>query len=186
MNEYEQEIADEIRIRVWSGFHSLSDVLEMLEDYDDDDADKQMLEEVAKSEFQAKREDEATWPPITDCVRLDAAFDALNQMGIIALHYAGYTMSDGLDEVGVALQEAAEGDKVKGYCFYHAQDVARAVDGDGLWLAYGDLADTASGKRAIGELVKVELERQGLIVKWDGDEETRIDLPSIVWQRRAA
>lgn len=185
MNEYEQDLADEIRIRVWSGFHSLPDVLEMLEDCDDDDADKQMLEEVAKSEFQAKREAEATWPPVTDCMRLDAAFEALNEMGIIALHYAGYTMSDGLDDVGEALSEA-DRDKVKGYCFYHAQDVARALDGYGLLLAYGDLADTASGKRAIGELVKVELERQGLEVKWDGDEEQRIDLPSVVWQRRAA
>jgi hypothetical protein len=188
MNECEEQMADRIRVWVWSGFHSLSDVLEMLEDWDEDDEDdfnKQMLDEYAKSEFQAKREAEATWPAVTDCNRLDAAFDALNGIGIIALHNAGYTISDGISDVSEVLAES-DRDKVKGYCFYHEQDLERAVDGHGLWLAYGDIADTAAGKRAIGELVKAELERRGFVVEWDGDEEKRIDLPRIVWQRRAA
>ena len=185
MNENEEYLADRIRVMVWSGFNDLSDVLEMLEDCDEDDADKQMLEEYAKSEFQAKREAEATWPAVTDCNRLDAAFDALNGMGIIALHNAGYTISDGISDVAEVLAES-DRDQVKGYCFYHEQDVERAVDGHGLMLAYGDIADTARGKRAIGELVKAELERRGFVVEWDGDEEKRIDLPRIVWQRRAA
>ena len=188
MNEYEEYLADRIRVWVWSGFYSLSDVLEMLEDCDEgdeDEADKQMLEEYAKSEFQAKREAEAAWPPVTDCNRLDAAFDALNGMGVIALHNAGYTISDGISDVAGVLAES-DGDKVKGYCFYHGQDLERAVDGHGLMLAYGDIADTAIGKRQIGELVRAELERRGFVVEWDGDEEKRIDLPRIVWQRRAA
>lgn len=185
MNEYEEDIADEIRIRVWSGFASLSDVLTMIEDCDESEVDRRMLAEFAKSEFQAKRDAEAVWPPVTDCTRLDAAFEALNDLDIIALHYAGYTMSDGFSHVAEVLADS-DRRKVKGYCFYHAQDVARAVDGYGLMLAYGDIADTAKGKRAIGELVKAELERQGFVVEWDGDEEKRINLPEIVWQRRAA
>ena len=185
MNESEEYLADRIRVMVWSGFDDLSDVLEMLEDSDEDDADKQMLEEFAESEFQAKREAEAAWPPVTDCTRLDAAFDALNGMGVIALHYAGYTLSDGISDVSEVLAES-DREKVKGYCFYHEQDVERALNGHGLTLAYGDIAETAMGTRAIGELVKAELERQGFVVEWDGDEETRINLPGIVWQRRAA
>jgi hypothetical protein len=185
MNEDEEYLADRIRVMVWSGFDSLSDVREMLEDCAEDDADKQMLEEFAKSEFRAKREAEATWPPVTDCTRLDAAFDALNGMGIIALHNAGYTISDGISDVAEVLAES-DRDKVKGYCFYHEQDVERAINAHGLSLAYGDIEDTAEGKRAVGELVKAELERQGFVVEWDGDPEVRIDLPRIVWQRRAA
>jgi hypothetical protein len=185
MNENEEYLADTIRVMVWSGFESLSDVLVMLEDSDEEDVDMQMLEEYAESEFQAKREAEATWPAVTDCTRLDAAFDALNAMGIIALHNAGYTMSDGISEVAEVLAES-DREKVRGYCFYHAQDVERAVNGHGLMLAYGDIEDTAGGKRAIGELVRAELERHGFVVQWDGDGERRIDLPGIVWQRRAA
>lgn len=188
MNENEEYLADRIRVMVWSGFNSQSDVLEMLEDSDDDDeeeTDKQMLEEYARSEFQAKREAEATWPAVTDCNRLDAAFAALKGMGVIALHNAGYTISDGMSDVAEVLAES-DREKVKGYCFYHEQDVERAINAHGLSLAYGDIEDTAGGKRAIGELVKAELERQGFMVEWNGDPEVRIDLPRIMWQRRAA
>lgn len=188
MNEYEEYLADRIRVWVWSGFYSLSDVLKMLDEcYEDDeeDADRQMLEEYARSEFQAKREAEAAWPTVTDCDRLDAAFDALNRMGIIALHNAGYTLSDGISDVVEELAKS-DRDKVKGYCFYHEQDVEGVLEGYGLLLAYGDIADTATGKRAIAEQVKAELERRGFVAEWDGDEEKRINLPGIVWQRRAA
>ena len=184
MNEYEEYLADEIRLRVWSGFHSLADILMMLEDCDEPDSvDQEMLAELARSEFQAKREAEVTWPSITDCDRLEDAFYALISLGVVALHNAGYTMSDGLSAVGYELVNY-HGDQVKGYCFYHEQDVGRAVDGYGLWVAFGDLDNTESGKRAVGQLVKTELERQGFIVTWDGDPNTRIDLPKILWQRR--
>ncbi len=187
MNEYEEDLANRIRVWVWSGFYSLTDVLEMIEDNDEveeNDADKHMLKKYAKSEFQAKGGAEATWLPVTDCNRLDTAFDALNEMGIIALHNAGYTISDGISDVA-EVSVRSDREKVKGYCFYHEQDVERAVNAHGLMLAYGDIADTVRGKREIGELVKAELERQGFIVEWDGDEEQRINLPGIVWQRRA-
>jgi hypothetical protein len=182
-DDYDEPIEEEIRIRVWSGFHSLSDVLTMIKDRDESDVDQEMLEEFARSEFQAKREAEATWPLVTDCVRLDEVFDSLNSAGIIALQNAGYTMSDGLGAVNEALA-SHHSEKVQGYCFYHEQDVARAVDGFGLWVAFGDIADTESGKREIGPLVKAEFERHGFMVQWDGNPDTRIDIPQIVWQRR--
>ena len=40
-----------------------------------------------------------SWPQVTDCDRLDRAFAALEQQGVIALHRAGCTQSDGLEEV---------------------------------------------------------------------------------------
>jgi hypothetical protein len=181
--EFDEEIEADIRVRVWSGFHALPDVLTMLEDYDGSDVERKRLEQFARSEFQAKRAAEATWPPVTDCDRLDEAFDSLNSMGIIALHNAGYTMSDGLSDVSEALANS-EADKIRGYCFYHEQDVGRAVDGYGLNIAYGDIADTASGKREIGQLVKTELERHGFTVNWDGNPETRLDIRQISWKRR--
>ena len=183
MNDYEQEMADEIRMRVWSGFHHLPDVLEMIKDIDEGDADQQMLAAFAESEFQAKRDAEATWPAVTDFERLDAAFDALNERDIIAIHYAGSSMSDGLRVLDEELEQSGRSN-ASGYCFYHAQDVARALDGCGLFLAYGDLAGTSEWNRAIGKIVKEELERQGFLVEWDGDENKRIDLPGMVWQHR--
>lgn len=190
LNEYtytkrddDDSIEEEIRIMVWSGFYSLSDVLIMIKDCDESDVDQETLEEFARSEFQAKREAEATWPPVTDCERLDEVFDSLNSAYIIALQNAGYTMSDGHEDVNEALVNHHQ-EKVKGYCFYHEQDLARAVDGFGLCVAFGDIAGTHSGKREIGQLVKAELERHGFVVKWDGNPDIKIDIPQIVWQRR--
>lgn len=181
--EYDDSIEDDFRIRVWSGFYTLSDVLSVIEDSDESEIDPEELAEFVRSEFQAKRAAEATWPAVTDCTRLDEVFDSLNSSGIIALQNAGYTMSDGISDVSeeLANRDAAE---VRGYCFYHEQDVGRAVDGYGLSIAYGDVADTENGKREIGQLVKAELERRDFIVTWDGNPDTRLDLPKIVWRRR--
>ena len=59
-------------------------------------------------------------------------------------------MSDGISDVSEALANE-ESDEFIGYCFYHEQDVGRAINGHGLNLAFGDLADTENGKREIGE-----------------------------------
>lgn len=170
MNESEQYIANSIRTWVWSGFYSITDIYSMMEDIMEPDADEQTLREFAKSELNAKLQEQAAWPPITDCDRLNAAFNALNRKGVIALQNAGYTMSEGYEDVGEALA-ALDRSKIRGYCFYHGQDLARAVGGDGLILAFGDLANTFAGKLGVGELIKEELERQELKVEWDGNSE---------------
>jgi hypothetical protein len=180
--EYDESIEEDIRVRIWSGFHSLSDVLSMIED-SDWEGDRNRLAEFARSEFRAKREAEAAWPAVTDCDRLDEAFDSLNNAGIIALHNAGLTMSEGISDVSEELANC-DPETISGYCFYHEQDVGRAIDGYGLNVAFGDIEDTESGKREIGRLVKAELERHGFTVAWDDNPNTRLDITKIVWQRR--
>ena len=76
------------------------------------------------------------------CDHRQLARDQLEAAGIIALHNAGYTMSDGLDDVGeVYERRKAKGLASRGYCFYHGQDVERAIVGGGLFLAFGDMRD---------------------------------------------
>jgi hypothetical protein len=137
MNESESYIYDSIKTWVWSGFYSADEVYEMIEDILEDDADEQLLRSLIDPEFEKKLTAEKDWPQQTDCDRLDFAFESLNSNGIIALHNAGYTMSDGLSDVSEKLHEK-ERDQIKGYCFYHGQDVERAVLGDGLMIAYGN------------------------------------------------
>jgi hypothetical protein len=188
MNETEQYILDAIKTRVWSGFASHADVQQLVDDLltdeGSDDVDEAALRAAVPREFALKRDAEKAWPRETDCDRLDAAFTALNGQGVVALHDAGYTMSDGFDDVSQVLHERGR-DKFRGYCFYHGQDLERALAGHGLMLAFGDLDDTASGKLAIGKLVASTLEAHGLVVSWNGSAETRIDLPKFDWKRRA-
>jgi hypothetical protein len=78
---------------------------------------------VIQSEFESKRKEEATWPKITDFDRLDRAFTILEAQGLLALHRAGFTLSDGWEDVEDAYNEAGcKNSDYTGYCFYTEQD----------------------------------------------------------------
>lgn len=184
MNDTEQYILDSIRTWVWSGFYTPEEVDERITDILEDDADEAMLRAAVAPEYARKEKAEASWPARTDCDRLDDAFESLNASGVIALHNAGYTMSDGLAEVSEELHQRGR-HGVKGYCFYHEQDVERAVSGEGLNIAFGALNDDAGAKAEAGGLVRDELKLQGIHVEWNGDPEERLLLPAFDWKRRA-
>lgn len=183
MNDTDKYILDAIRLCVWSGFYDADDVHQVIDDILEDDADEAMLRSAVASEFEKKTQAERSWPDETDCDRLDRVFDYLNTTGIIALQNAGYTMSDGLDDVGEELSRRGR-DNVKGYCFYHGQDLDRAVLGQGLMLAFGDLDDDKAGKTEIGNLVRNAFESHGFRTEWSGDSESRINILNLDWKRR--
>ncbi|MCA8985676.1 MAG: hypothetical protein KDA76_18305 [Planctomycetaceae bacterium] len=183
MNDTDKYILDTIRTYVWSDFYDASDVLQVIDDILEDKADEAMLRSAVAPEFEKKAIAEASWPNETDCDRLDRAFDQLNENGIIALQNAGYTMSDGLSDVGEELQQRGRAN-AKGYCFYHGQDLERAVSGGGLMIAFGDLDDDKTAKTKIGSLVRDVFESHGFSTEWNGDPETRIGIPNIEWKRR--
>lgn len=185
MNESDAYVLNAIRSWVWSGFYSPSDVDEMIDDILEPDADEGLLRAAVQPEFDKKAAAEAGWPAVTDCDRLDEAFAELNARGIIALHNTGYDMSDGIGDVSEVLHERGQ-KGVKGYCFYHGQDVERAVAGEGLMLAFGALDDDKARKMEMGQMVKDILESFGFTVEWNGDAETRLSLPNLDWKRRPA
>ena len=102
---------------------------------------------------------------------------------IIALQNAGYTSSDGHDDVGEIHSKQPHG-TYKGYCFYHGQDLERAVSGQGLMFAFGDMKDTDEGKAAVAATIIAALERQGFAVDWNGSVQKKIEIPKINWQGR--
>jgi len=183
MNESEQYILDSIKTWVWSGFYSLDEVHEMMEDILEDDVDEDKMHSAIAPEFEKKTIAESTWPQITDCDRLNKVFSELNANGIIAMQNAGYTQSDGLSDVSEELT-SRDRTKVRGYCFYHGQDLERAVAGSGLMLAFGDIEDTPEGKQAIGKFIVEILIKTGFKVDWNGDPEKRINVPIFDWKRR--
>ena len=179
---------------VWSGFYTPDEVSAMIDDLlvdariqdmPVDEADELMLRATAATEFDAKAAAESTWPGTTDCDRLDQAFEALNSRGVIALHNAGYTMGDGVADVSEVLHRRGR-DGIVGYCFYHGQDVERAVAGEGLMVAFGDLDDDPAQRAAVGRLVRDVMQDAGFGVEWDGDPETRLSIANIDWKRRRA
>jgi len=185
VSDVNQYILDAIKTHVWSGFYTPDDVYQMIEDILEEGADEEMLKAAVTPEFLKKEKAEATWPETTDCDRLDDAFAALDANGIISLQNAGMTMSDGESDVGQALDERGRAGII-GYCFYHGQDLERAVVGDGLWLAFGDLDAIPAQKTAVGNQIKSIMEAHGFAIKWTGDPERRICLLGIDWKRRGS
>lgn len=179
---------------VWSGQYSAEAIADMLaEQLEDDEAaaglDEAAMQALASQELAAKQQAEATWPALTDCDRLDQAFAALTARGLVALHHAGYEMSDGLSEVSEVVAAAGETTMPhqaasRGYCFYHGQDVEGAVAGLGLWLAYGSLGGAAASQVLVGQQVRAAMQEVGLVVEWNGNPESRIKLKPFNWQRR--
>jgi len=193
MNDLETHMLERIRYWVWSGFCSEEQVQDRLADMIEDEAgedadesvDEDMLQAAVTEAFDKKAAAEESWPAKTDCDKLNAVFKQLDDDGICAVHDAGYTMSEGYADVAEALHERGGLANYSGYCFYHGQDVERAVDGHGLSLAFGDLDDDKAKTLRIGRAIAGALREAGFVVEWNESGETRIDLPKIDWKRRS-
>ena len=183
LNETEQYIFEAIKSRVWSGFYDEAGIHQLIDDILEQNADEPMLRACVPTEFEKKQNAELTWPKQTACDRLNNAFESLNSKRIVAIQNAGYTMSDGLGDVGDMLHQIGR-DNARGYCFYHGQDLERAVKGDGLMLAFGDLDDTPEGKIEIGDTVSDVMRENGFDVEWNRESEKRISLQPFDWHRR--
>lgn len=190
MSEDQQFIFDSIYTQVRSGFYSLEDIQNsIIEEIEDNGFEDEISEDWAYEQidnvYRELLSESKTWEAPTLTERLIAAFDELTQERIIALHYPGYTMEDGeyeVVEVERALRENNE--KSEGYCFYHGQDLERAVRGEGLYIAFQkiDNESDAVSKEIAKRVVKV-LEKNGFKVEWDGKANSRIFLPTFKWER---
>jgi hypothetical protein len=186
-----------LRFRVWSGFHYAEEILESateaIEDgtyseLEEENFEPEMIAQLVDEEISRKLADEKSWPKVTDCDRLTTAFEKLTANGIVSLENAGYTIGDGWDEYRevVHAQFEIKGtlDLVRGGCFYHEQDLERAVAGNGLQLAYSAASGNFLETLGVAKEIVDVLEQQGLSPAWNGNVEHRIQLP-IKWQRRS-
>ena len=82
MNETETYIANQIRLNVWSGLTVLDDVQDMITEILEDDADEEILRGLVAQEFERKADAENSWPEVTDCDKLDAAFQKTKHNGV--------------------------------------------------------------------------------------------------------
>jgi hypothetical protein len=121
---------------------------------------------------------------VTDCDRLDAAFSDLEGKGVLARQDFSCCQNCGHGEAWSEVKEGlSRGQKLQGYTFYHQQDTERAVDGGGLYLAYGAVADGDEAETAVGKAIAEALQAQGLNVTWNGTNKQRIFV-KLDWKRR--
>jgi hypothetical protein len=183
-----QETIHEIRSIVRGGFEERARIIEIFREemYAPGELNEQEIEFAVDEEIKAHEAEKSTWPTTTDCDRLDAAFVQLNEAGIISLHNAGYTQSDGYDDFKTALSSVPNPECVIGYCFYHGQDLERAVAGQGLFLAFGPTnpREEETNGTEVGQRIAKRLIEAGLRIEWNGAFNSRIQIHPFDWKRR--
>ncbi|BCY06781.1 hypothetical protein [Actinoplanes sp. L3-i22] len=134
--------------------------------------------QLAGPAFEAHLAAQAGWPERTDSDRVTAAFRALDAAGIVAREEFACCRNCGVTEIR---DEASTG---RGYAFYHLQDAEGAARGEGLHIAFGPFAGSASASEEIGAEVAAALRAEGLDVSWDGSAGRRISVRMAWAQRR--
>jgi hypothetical protein len=179
----DDDVSAFIETAVRSGFLARGEIMEAAMEISEDTAAASTAEiarhvdEVAL----ALAREQASWPPVTDSDRLDAAFEDLGRRGILARQDFTCCQSCGHAEIW---DEAEDPSAWRGYAFYHRQDTEAAVEGRGLYLGFGSAGARAAETASIGAEVVAALHAQGLAVDWDGDVRKRIGVGPFTWRRR--
>ena len=184
----EPEAARQLDTFVRAGFLPRSQIVEILTEelYAPGELDPIEVEAALDDAINRLEAEKQGWPEQTDFDRLMQAFEVLNSEGVVSIHNAGFTQSDGYESVRDALHSHANRDEAIGYCFYHSQDVESAIAGRGLFLAFGPIDSSAEEEAGpkIGALIRNEMHRVDLAVDWDGTFKTRLKLSDFQWRRR--
>ena len=194
---YADDIAERVRLAVAGGYDPpdqiIEDLVELVE-YDPDAHEyiaglglplTEHMTTLVNDALALHNAAEASFPEVTDCDRLDSAFDQLATSGILTGQDVGMTMSDVRDDMWAAVDQARRrGQGARGWVAFHRQDVDRVVDTGTLCIAYAAATDLDDDFRLIGTEVAEALRSAGFEVDWNGDPARRIELHGLAWQKR--
>jgi hypothetical protein len=192
MTEDQQYIYDSLVNQIKMGFSPIDEIKEMTwEQVEDegleDDISEKWVNTTITTEFKKHQEASKNWKTPTDTERLIKAFNELSEAKIIALHNAGYTTSDGEYEVvEVEVELRKHQIQSDGYCFYHEQDLERAIDPEcrNLMIAFQKIDNSDDTVTiAVGNKVAEKLKDNGFEVIWDGTAQTKIEIPNFDWEK---
>ena len=191
MTENEEFIYESIVSQVRSGFLSIEEIKENIsEEIEDNEFEDEISEEWAFEkidiEWEALIAESKGWENPTDTEKLINVFDDLCDANIIALHNAGYTTDEG-EEAVVEVEMELRKKKIKsdGYCFYHQQDLLRAIDKENpsLYLAFQKINNEDDNVSVeVGKKIVDVLKKHGFEVKWNEKATTKILIPNFKWQ----
>lgn len=148
------DVLSTIESALVEGIYNVEEIFWLaLEEADaEDEAYEKELRAAVEMAFSRRLSEIATWNEPTDCDRLGDAFRALEQQGLVAMQDAGLDMEESAFRVAWLEDTRDElgGPKVRGRCFFTANDRWRAMSGEGLSLAYWstEKAPTETGATA--------------------------------------
>lgn len=181
------EVIEQLEKDILFGFENADDLLETISEifYDEEDFDKDWLKQEIEKRLKKHQSKSLNWEKPTDFDKLVKSFDELNRERIVSLHKAGYTRQDGEEDCAEIINELNSiGIKSKGYCFYHTQDLERAIGNEkNLFIAFDSYnREDELAKEVANKIIQV-LNKNGFETKWNGSLETRIEIANIDWKK---
>lgn len=182
------ETLEQILMDIQFGFETPEELFDGILDmfYTEKDFDKKWLRKTIDEKYQAHLLESKSWARPTDFDRLANAFDTLIARGIVCLHKAGYTMQDGIGDCEETIDKLNQlGIPVKGFCFYHTQDLMRAIDPEtsNLLLGFDSAGKDDESVAVVGNTIVQILLENNLKATWSGNLDQRIEIKPICWQK---
>lgn len=186
--DIKDEASEQLELDIQFGFENKDELFENIREmfYDEDDFDEDWLRQTIAEKYNQHQKDSLTWTRPNDFDRLAKTFDQLIQQKIVCLHNAGYTKQDGEGDCRETIERLNElGIKAIGFCYYHSQDLARAIDKDTRNLYVGFDSATQDDNEAVQVANKIvsALKENGFEVSWAGTVDQRIEIKNINWQK---
>jgi hypothetical protein len=179
-----------IRPLVWGGFETRDDIFEAAHTHLGEPklkpAEIKWIKAEIERQWSEKKKAEATWPATTDFDRLDAVFMALDTSGILALHNAGNTQSDAHGDAGQLWHDrGGRTSGLRGYVYYHGQDLERVVSDGQLYIGFGIFEGSNAAPIEIARQAGTALTKAGFTVKIPANADERILMTGIDWKKRS-
>jgi hypothetical protein len=186
--EDRSDISTSIARLVWGGFNTKGDIRDdaiyQTQPPVQAKADLAWIDQQINHEWSKKRAADATWPARTDFDRLDDVFKTLRSAGIIALHNAGNTQTDARDDASEEWHRLGGANSgVKGFIFYHGQDVEHVIADGELHIGFSTFPESASPALELARQTALELKQAGFAVTPPPDVDTRILITGIDWKK---
>lgn len=186
--EIKDEALEQLETDIKFGFESEQELYDSIRDmfYNEEDFDEEWLRKTISTKYYQHQQDSSKWKKPTDFDRLAKAFDKLILGHIVCLHNAGHTKQDGESDCMETIEQLSElGIKTIGFCYYHSQDLARAVNSDirSLYIGFGSATQNEGDTLQVGNKIVSILKEYNFDVVWTGSVDQRIEIKNINWQK---
>nr|WP_288837660.1 hypothetical protein [uncultured Flavobacterium sp.] len=182
------EAFEQLLLDIEFGFENEEEIFDSIKEmfHDEEEFDENWLRQNVAQEYERHQRQSLSWIRPNDFDRLAKAFDQLINEKIVSLHKAGFTRQDGEGDCAETIERLNElGIKAIGFCYYHSQDLARAVDKSiqNLYLGFGSSTNDDNKAVQIGEKIVSVLKENTFEVSWKGSVDQRIEIKNIIWQK---
>jgi hypothetical protein len=183
-NQHAKQLENEVCSLLNIGFWTAEEILEFVTD--DSKLSRETCNSIVTRALEARKSEMLGWPAITDCEKLDTAFEQLDQTGIVARHCWHYSDIEGARSMSRYIEQCFP--EAIGYVFYSREAMEHAIRFGSLkliflatdeWTWFDERPPTrefCTVRDAIAETLK----RAALVV---ATTETTISI-AMKWQRR--